>query len=335
MLLGWVAPAVAQAPPVETQIAQEKGETFVAAYGGWVVWSSFDEATKNWRLVGRKPGSSSTQLFGVASRPTAFDVDLGPDAKGRPAAVYSRCRYEHENALGSLDTGSFLRSRHCRIVKLDLANGRESTLYRRRGASLILPTLWRNRLAYVVRGRRAHVLHLEQRVRHHGRTSTTTLGPAPARKSELPADGPTRLDLWGTNLVFSWATEALECPGASAEAGDGRDAFIVTRVYLQRGSQQRKLLDKGCDLVAEPGAVTLASAATISDGLITWMRMVETATPDFDRHLRRRSLRSGKTVSVPIGATYESMAADGPTIYAQVGLFTIIAVQCPGFCGHG
>ncbi len=324
-----VSLAAAQAPLVETTIAQENGETVVAAYAGWVVWSSFNEDTHRWRLIGRRPGFAASEPFAISTRPVPFDVDLGPDGTGRPTAVYSRCRPEHNNIDPIVDTGAYLRSRRCRIVKLDLATGRERTLYRRSGASLIYPTLWRNRLAYVVRGRRPDDLHLELRVRSHGHVATTTLGRAPAQKTELPEDGPTRLDLWGKNLVFAWASNTLGCRGASADAGDGRDPFVVTRVYLQRGSQQRKLLDKGCDLVDQPGSVALAAAPAISDGFVTWVRMIARSTPGYDTHLRRRSLRSRTTTSIPIAATYDSLAVDGRMIYAQVGLFTIVGAQLP------
>ena len=127
--------------------------------------------------------------------------------------------------------------------------------------------------------------------------------------------------------MLAWETQTSDCPGAGTTAGDGRDPFLVTRVYLQRENRERKLLDKGCDLVDRAGAVSLANAPTISDGFVTWVRIMETGTPDFDRRLRRRSLRTRRTTSVPIRAAYGSLAADGRTIYAQVGLYTIVGAQ--------
>lgn len=117
--------------------------------------------------------------------------------------------------------GSFRYQRHragrgCRIVKLDLNSGRESALYRRSGASPIYPTIWPDRLAYVVRGRSGRDLHLEQRVHRDGRTSTTVLGRAPAERTESSNAGPTRLDLYGKSIpdgVANWIRVARASGG--------------------------------------------------------------------------------------------------------------------------
>lgn len=316
--------ASAQAPLLETQIAQEKDNTLVAAYGGWVVWSRYDEAQNMWRLVGREPGSASVRRLPVAARAFPFDVDLGPDVSGDPAAVYSRCRHEYM-MIGPF-SGAYRRSRGCRIVKLDLTTGRESSLYRRRGASLYLPTLWRGRLAYVVRGGRYDALHLELRVQHHRRTTTTKLGAAPAPRTEIPEAGPTRLDLYGKTLVFAWeSTRArYRCPGNLTPEDDG----LVTRVFLQRNRQHRELLDKGCVDSADPGAVAIANAPTISEGFVTWYRFIRTPNPaDSGHRLQRRSLRTAKTISVPLVAAYVSLTADGRTIYAEASPYRIITAQ--------
>ncbi|MBA3328515.1 MAG: hypothetical protein H0T43_09465 [Solirubrobacterales bacterium] len=326
LALAVVLPATAQAQLAETPIAQEHGGTLVATYGGWLVWSSYDQSSESWSLVGRAPGSSSIQGLQLASRPIPFDVDLGPDSSGRTVAVYSRCQIEPV-ARGQTFASYWHRfGRDCRIVKLDLGTGRESTLYRRSGASLIYPTLWRDRLAYVVRGRLPDDLHLEQRVRRDGRTVTTKLGRAPAEETESPYAGPLRLDLYGKNLVFAWQTEVGRCRGPSA-TDDGRGPFFVSRVYLQRGNLPRRLLDKGCSEDGRTGAVASVDAVTVSDGVVNWVRGTRSDGPEGATYLRRQSLRTGRSTSRVVPSRYTSLAADGRTVYAQADAFRIVAVR--------
>lgn len=319
------APTGAHAQLAETTIAQEQQETLVATHGGWLVWSRYEAATDRWFLVARAPGSSAIDRLPVPGRAIPFDVDLGPDSRGNTVAVYSRCTRQPSGHL-ALTSYSHRYGRGCRIVKLDLATGREDTLYRRRGASLIYPTIWRDRLAYVVRGRSNDDLHLEQRVRRDGRISTTQLGRAPAQRTESPYAGPTRLDLYGKHLVFAWETEVNGCPGYRI---DDRDygPFIVTRVYLQHGANRRKLLDKGCDHTGRPGAIAVAHAPSISDGVVNWIRVTSTASEEDQVVLRRRSLRTGKTTQRTTASFYRSLAADGRTVYAQDSDYRIVAVR--------
>lgn len=324
--LSIAAPTAAHAQLTETTIAQEQGETLVATYGGWLVWSSYDPNTDNWHLVGRSSPSGPIERLPVAGRPMPFDVDLGPDGRMRIVAVYSRCEREPDAFGVFFPSYRHRYGRGCRIVKLDLESGRETTLYRRSGASLIYPTIWRDRLAYVVRGRYSDDLHLEQRVRRDGRTSTTELGRAPAERTESPYAGPTRLDLYGKHLVFGWETVVNNCPGPSA-TDDGRGPFRVTRVYLQRGNTPRKLLDKGCSDSGKLGAVAAADAPSVAGGVVNWVRVTRASGGEADFLLRRRSLRTGNTTQRTPATGYRSLAADGRTIYAQASEFRIVATR--------
>jgi hypothetical protein len=81
-------------------------------------------------------------------------------------------------------------------------------------------------------------------------------------------------------------------------------------------------------MVSAPGTLT-ARAATISDGFVTWVHVGETATSEFEDQLRRRSLKTNVTTRIPIADTYDSLAADGNTIYATIGLPRILTAQIP------
>lgn len=241
-------------------------------------------------------------------------------------AVYSRCTQEPTGFSGGFRYARHRAGRGCRIVKLDLSTGRESTLYRRSGASLIYPTIWRDRLAYVVRGRSGRDLHLEQRVRRDGRTSTTVLGRAPAESTESPNAGPTRLDLYGKHLVFAWENAVNGCPGSDS-SDDGYGPYTTTRVYLQRGNTPRRLLDKGCSSSDKPGDVAGADAPSISGGVVNWIRVVRASGGQGDISLRRRSLRTGNTTQRTPPSRWRSLAADGRTVYALASEFRIVAAR--------
>ncbi len=214
-------------------------------------------------------------------------------------------------------TGSWRYSRHragrgCRIVKLDLLTGRETTLYRRKGESLIYPTLWRNRLAYVARRRRPDDLHIQLRVTHQTRTSITELGRSPARRTEFPLAGPLRLDLHGSDLVFAWESQGEACPAPSSDD----NAPTTTRVFLQRGTKPRKLLDYGCAETTAPGAVLSAHSVTISAGVVSWMQSIYPKQGLPSDVIRSRSLRNGRAIDTRARG-YASLAADDQTLYAQ------------------
>src|SRR5690349_25119494 len=73
-------------------VAQVPGATGLTAYAGHVVWSQPDPATGRWRLMQWHDGRVTR--LAVGSRRVSFDADAGPDARGHPVVVYSRCRHE-------------------------------------------------------------------------------------------------------------------------------------------------------------------------------------------------------------------------------------------------
>ncbi len=87
-LLGALAAGVPAWAMTET-IADGTGVTGLSAYGGHLVFSHRDPATKRWRLMAWHAGHIAR--LPVATRAVAFDADAGPDAQGHPVVVYSVC----------------------------------------------------------------------------------------------------------------------------------------------------------------------------------------------------------------------------------------------------
>ncbi|KKM15801.1 hypothetical protein LCGC14_1692340 [marine sediment metagenome] len=75
----------------QTDLPRESLYPKVSAYRGRIAWSHYDSATDQWVLMTRIRGRvRQAPVAPRAGRP--FDVDLGPNAAGNTAAVYSRCR---------------------------------------------------------------------------------------------------------------------------------------------------------------------------------------------------------------------------------------------------
>jgi hypothetical protein len=109
----------------------------MSAYAGHVVWS---EPVGPGRHVLMRWHDGRVDRLPVAERAVPFDVDLGPDARGRPVAVYSRCPGEAESAA---PVGG------CDVYRLALQGGRERKIRRASTAtsSEYSPAIWRGNLA--------------------------------------------------------------------------------------------------------------------------------------------------------------------------------------------
>jgi len=134
------AAALVTAAPAgaDAVVAELTRDTPIAAYGGVVAWSDYDAATKRYRLVVRE--GDETARAPIAGSRRAFDVSLGPDARGRVVALYTRCR---------------TATRGCDVYRYDLRARRE-----RKVVSVsspvkdeAWPVQWRDRLAFVRRDR--------------------------------------------------------------------------------------------------------------------------------------------------------------------------------------
>lgn len=145
-----------------------------------------------------------------------FDVEMGPGEDGGLVAVYSRCAVEPDVERVRKEFGSrvfsnpypaYTAGRGCDIYRYDFETRRESLVEgaSTRGASEMLPSIWGDRVAFVRvyerrDGDRGVFPYLYVRPLAGGRSQRQAGG---SRGTEgLP--GPTRLDLYGRRLSFSW-----------------------------------------------------------------------------------------------------------------------------------
>ena len=119
-------------------VADLPRDTPIAAYGSAVAWSQYDPASRRYRLVVRLDGVATPAPVAAARRP--FDISLGPDARGRLVALYTRCR---------------TATRGCDVYRYDLASRRERRLVTvsSPGRDEAWPVQWGDRVAFVRRAR--------------------------------------------------------------------------------------------------------------------------------------------------------------------------------------
>ena len=183
-------------------------------------------------LMQRLHGVTSRLL--VDPRSVPFDVDLGPDADGKPVAAYSRCRRDPGrrdprtgNILAQLPAWS--TGRGCDVYMFSFETGKEVRVggVSSRGASEFLPTVWTDRIAFArvferKRGRAGKRTYLyvrpnalfakqgprggTQRVPAGYRTHDRLCRPGrpPRCDVRLIEPGPTSLDLATRRLAFGW-----------------------------------------------------------------------------------------------------------------------------------
>ncbi|HEY3018636.1 MAG TPA: hypothetical protein VGJ32_00500 [Solirubrobacteraceae bacterium] len=116
--LGGAAPA-----PAATVLTSEPQPTLVAAWNGTVMWSQFDAATGDYRLVKSVDGGAPSPV-GIPERPAPFDVDLGTNRSGSTYAVYSR-----DGDLYRLSVASGIETKLARLSSPRLAE-RDPTIQR-------------------------------------------------------------------------------------------------------------------------------------------------------------------------------------------------------------
>ena len=257
LVVGAVASAPAAATPPEV-LAHEREASPVATYGGAVAWSSYDARTRRWRLKARVGGRVGT--VPVASRPYAFDVDLGPGRGGGLSAVYSRCR----EARGP--RGSAVAEYACDVFEYDFGKKRERRRrdLSRRGYDETLPSVWRGRVAFARRPTSRNGSFQPSRlfVATAGGRLRAVGGGSRGADDEVDQLGaaPTAVELRGHRLAFSWTL--LSSPGSCEE--DPKIGFTVTdELWLVDLGGARRRVAVGCqfDELSGFGSVSLTAGS--------------------------------------------------------------------------
>ena len=298
------APGTAAAE--ETVLATTARPTSLTAYGGVVAWSRFDPATRMYHL--RTWAGGQVMEVPVPGRYVPFDVDAGPDARGRPALVYSRCRQDGTEISQFTHVPIARWGRGCDLYRHVVGSAGEQRLRAISGrrTSETLPTLWGSRIAFArmhePRGRRrgeVPTLHLRTLrgavVRRVGAGTTGRLlrfdpgGPA------IEGPTPTSLDLRERDLVFAWEFIGRSCAIEDPDAEDPLDPPRSTEVWLD-ASARRARLERSCD-------ATGVFAASFAGATPMWLRR----TFEGDTRLRGRP-DAGDT------AFRSAVAADGDTL---------------------
>ena len=217
----------------------------------------------------------------VAERAVPFDVDLGSDARGRPVAVYSRCRGETESAA---PVGN------CDVYQLALQRGRERRIRRASTAtsSEYAPAIWRGNLAFAsskFAAGPAAVMLLRRGARR----------PIALRRQARGAEvgGVGAIDLTSNAVVFQWHA------GNGAELRrvplSGRRGRVLARSFTEEGN----------------AAATQSPNATRKETL--WVSQVSAPCIETriisDRKGRRRS-------TAPMPRDIRALARDGTSLYA-------------------
>jgi len=141
LLLLPLAAALAPCPAsaADTVVAQLARPSKIRTYAGVQVFSVFDGGA--YRLTVRRDGK--VQPLAVAPSRAPFDVDIGPDSRGRPQLIYTRCAVEIPS------DGGANRNRGCDLYALSLAGGRERPVRAANTpANEFAPTLWKGRIAF-------------------------------------------------------------------------------------------------------------------------------------------------------------------------------------------
>jgi hypothetical protein len=211
VLFALLAPASAAAETGD--IATLDRNTPIASYGGRLLWSAYDDATKQYVLTTRVNGI--TTPVPVARRSVPFDADLGPDAQGHVVAVYSRCTREITPS-GSFAPSLYNRGRGCELYEYDFTAARETKLTAANApaASEFWPTVWRGTLAFgrTYDNKRDDPYVYTRALAGPGRSVRRAGGPRAAcshsagrtQCADPRLSRPEDLELYGRRLAFTW-----------------------------------------------------------------------------------------------------------------------------------
>lgn len=299
LAVGWSSSGAVGTAPAQTSrelglqvLATEFTPTALRAYGGRVVWSSFDPDTRRYRLMTWARGRVAH--VPVRSRKVPFDADLGPGRSGGIDVVYSRCAREpaqpDRSFLPEYPTG-----KGCRLWRYTFGDDRERRVPRPRGASSseVMPSVWGSRVAFISRRRTSGRRRLSISVRSLTREVADSRVRIP---STVMARGAGSIDLGDIDLrrdrvlstwsyVETWCRRELlpddktlpdgsELFGGTARhqrvlvracgadpvkavfspSWSGSEAHVLVDTFTRRGSSLRQRAYAGDGSVAEDGA---------------------------------------------------------------------------------
>jgi hypothetical protein len=168
------------------------GCTGASAYRGLLAWSDYDAAMGGHFLVTSADGVSARAPV-PPRRVQPFDADVGPDVRGRPVVLYSRC-------AGGPAVG-------CGVWELDPASGAERRVLPGVTAPIELrPSRWRGRVAVArLDGRGLRRLYLCAETAAGTRCEARPAGPRGDRPRQ-PSTGPFGIDLGPRTLAVAWSS---------------------------------------------------------------------------------------------------------------------------------
>jgi hypothetical protein len=196
-----LAAVVSSARGAVAVVAHPGAVTAIRTFDGWAAWQQLDSRRHRYVLRVRSPAGvvtdrAETEPVGEERDPTAIPFDLGPDARGRPSVVVSRCA-----------------TRSCALYIGRLPGGRSRRIAgTAQPAPPTSPTLWREQVAWV--DPRSEVV-LRSRPGARRRVLSPWFGHRCARRPgpwRCDAPGPAELELRGDLLAgvvhFGLADEA-------------------------------------------------------------------------------------------------------------------------------
>jgi hypothetical protein len=240
-----------------------------------------------YRLALARAGAPAVVIPGLASRSVAFDVDLGIDSGGGLVATYSRCTREHRDLDPDFSVVPYDHSQGCRPFQYSFARRRESRLPSLPGASIYLPSRWRDNLVFATHRdggpaaarRRQSIAFMNLRSRHvrylrGGR-------PALANSQGLAMAAPRVIDLHGTTLAFTWQADVAGCPDDNGLSDDA----VSTELWSGSLTSTNRRLASACTRtnasyairgvqVTDLGVVYAETSITDSNQTITVIRSV-------------------------------------------------------------
>ena len=218
----------ASASAADTVVAHLSRPSKIRSYAGVQVFSLFDGSV--YRLAVRRHGA--VEPLPVAPSRAPFDVDVGPDRRGRAQLVYARCKVEVASDAANL-------SRGCDLYVLSLGGGGERPV---RGANTpaneFAPTLWKGRIAFAraPKGRDRPVVFITQ----PGTPLARRLPGVPGRARGQRATGGSvdELELQGNRLaeIVSFVAEGQLSDVRLVDVAD-RSTQRLARVGVGEGGQ--------------------------------------------------------------------------------------------------